>query len=166
MRKNGKIVQCNTCGKKFYLPKVFLKKRNYCSNSCYGKYRKNKPLTKEHKRKISIGNKNKIRPPVSKKTRTKISKSLQGKRGPQARNWQGGILIHQGKYIIIFNPSHPFCDKKGYVRKHRLVMEKHLGRYLTKKEVVHHINGNPSDNKLSNLILFPNNAKHRESHKI
>lgn len=43
-------------------------------------------------------------------------------------------------------------------------METHLGRPLTDKEVVHHIDGNPSNNTIENLMLFPDNGTHRRYH--
>ena len=47
---------------------------------------------------------------------------------------------------------------------HRLVMEEHLGRELTKDEVVHHIDRNKSNNDLDNLMLFPTKSAHTKFH--
>jgi len=44
--------------------------------------------------------------------------------------------------------------KKGYNLEHRLVLENTLGRKLLKREIVHHADGNPTNNRLSNLILL------------
>lgn len=46
-------------------------------------------------------------------------------------------------------------DKARYVKQHRLIMERHLGRRLSNDEDVHHINGNKKDNRISNLMLIP-----------
>lgn len=78
--------------------------------------------------------------------------------------WKGGVKINTG-YKMIWSPGHPFATKAGYVCEHRLVMEKHLGRYLTREEIIHHINGNKQDNRLDNLMLFPTNKAHRKYHK-
>ena len=42
----------------------------------------------------------------------------------------------------------------------RAVMEAHLKRELTSEEIVHHINGNPEDDRLENLQLFQGIAEH------
>ncbi len=67
--------------------------------------------------------------------------------------WKGGKIKTHGYYALL-RPDHPYADKRGYVFEHRLVMEKHLGRYLRRDEVVHHKNGKKDDNRLSNLVLM------------
>lgn len=53
------------------------------------------------------------------------------------------------------------------VYEHRLLMEKALGRKLRSGEVVHHIDGNPSNNSLNNLEILSNreHAKHHAAQK-
>ena len=89
-----------------------------------------------------------------------------GRKGDLAANWQGGIR-RVGKsraYVGIYNPAHPYASKDSYVMEHRLVMEKHLGRYLTPIEVVNHINGVKDDNRLENLQLLPDRGTHTRNH--
>lgn len=74
--------------------------------------------------------------------------------------WQGGYAVDEDGYILEKRPDHPQATAGGYVRQHRLVMEKMLGRYLTPEEVVDHKNRDTSDNDPPNLELYPSNAAH------
>lgn len=76
--------------------------------------------------------------------------------GRTAFHWKGGRVKLRG-YILIYKPDHPNAINKRYVFEHRLVIEKKIGRYLERWEIVHHINGIKDDNRLENLELLPRN---------
>lgn len=123
---------------------------------------KGKILSEEHKKKISIANKGKKRSEESLRNMSEARKGLLvGEENPA---WRGGRTITHG-YILILKPKHPFRNKKGYVFEHRLVMEEFLGRELSLEEVVHHINGNISDNRIENIMLFANQSEHLKHHR-
>lgn len=79
-------------------------------------------------------------------------------RGESHWCWKGGRCV--GTYVYVRCPSHPNRTRGGYVMEHRLVMEKHLGRYLLPTEVVHHRNKDKHDNRIENLQLFASNGEH------
>ncbi len=56
------------------------------------------------------------------------------------------------------------ADSNGDVLEHRYVMAQHLGRLLTKGEIVHHINHDRTDNRLENLQLLESHSVHVKLH--
>lgn len=104
------------------------------------------------------------------KVTEEIKEKLRQKRklriGKLSPGWKGGRFLTGYGYVLVYCPNHPYCNYQGYVREHRLVMEEHLGRYLTKEEKVHHINGIKNDNRIENLVLLKNESKHRTIHNL
>jgi len=153
-------------------------RRKYCKTHI--SWNKGRHLSFETKLKISQSEKGKI---ISKEQRLKLSKALKGRpspmkgkklpqwrkdrikagqpRGENHPRWSGGRRIRNG-YVDILMPEHPFAGYGGYISEHRVIVEKYLGRYLTKVESVHHFNGDKSDNRIQNLGAFKNNAFHRK----
>lgn len=85
----------------------------------------------------------------SEKTKKKMSDNQTGNKNSC---WKGGRCINQG-YVSIHSPNHPNKDINGRVKEERLVMETHLGRYLLKEEIIHHINKIRNDNRIENLQI-------------
>ncbi|MFA5036703.1 MAG: HNH endonuclease [Candidatus Izemoplasmatales bacterium] len=71
-------------------------------------------------------------------------------------NWKGGRRKENGYWTIKISPDSKYysmASNIGYVREHRLVVAKYLGRPLLTNEIVHHLNGDREDNRLENLVI-------------
>lgn len=80
-------------------------------------------------------------------------------------NWRGGRYINPKGYVVCHvSFPHPLADKQGRILEHRLVVDIFSEKPLEKDEVVHHINGDKTDNRLENLMVM-SKAEHDKLHR-
>lgn len=132
------IKTCLVCGKEFitYPSKIKIGRGKYCSKKCCLKVTS-----------IKIGQ--------------RLSPETEFKKG--CKHSFHKYYSHCGRrnnYVMDYCPNHPMATKSGYVRRHRLVMEEKLGRYLTKEEEIHHKDGNGLNNNIENLQLISSKSEH------
>lgn len=81
--------------------------------------------------------------------------------------YNGDYELHPTEKML--KAGKPCLTKYGYIRikidkkrifQHRYIMEQFLERPLKKGEVVHHINGIKTDNRIENLTVFGGNSTH------
>lgn len=102
--------------------------------------------------------------PRTESQKAKQSATMKGRR---KRNYEfgGHEKLRKDGYVKVYAPDHPHATADGYVMKHTLVMERHIGRYLADDEVVHHINKIRDDNRLENLLLMKKHD-HQRMHML
>jgi len=131
-------------------------------------------MTEEHRMKISKALKGKTKSKSHIENISKNHADFSGKNNPNYGNgdkikgnknpfWKGGKYKSSDGYVYIYSPNHPNTTSGCYVKRSRLKMEKKLGRYLKRSEIVHHKNELKDDDRLCNLEL-KTNIEHGKHH--
>jgi hypothetical protein len=148
---------CHYCGKEgSHYPS---QKRKFCSHKCselgYSMSREKIDLARQRR---IIWNKEH---PCSYEHGLKCYRKTLYKRLWDRENhprWNGGFKFDQDGYRSIR------IAPRKYVREHRFIMEQFLGRKLSQKEHVHHIDGDKLNNSIENLRLFKSAKEHTQYH--
>ncbi|QGH72687.1 MAG: zinc binding loop region of homing endonuclease [Podoviridae sp. ctQNx1] len=155
-------MNCAKCGAEFYA-RDRRKTTYYCSRECwYGRNRDVNPPLLEKRTCTNCGIKYSVKlgvPVTGKRPFCSSSCYHKFNRGKNHSQWAGGRWLEPQKGYIKVNVS------PGVTRwEHIFFAEKALGRKLKKGEVVHHINGNKTDNRNENLLICTNRY-HAELHQ-
>jgi len=77
----------------------------------------------------------------------------------------GSYYLNSGGYYAMWIGKHTLPEKAGgYYLEHRLVAEVTLNRELKDTEIVHHIDGDKTNNHESNLAVLVDDKHHRNVH--
>ena len=158
------IVKCEHCGKEFYKKLNIIKKtkHNFCCKKCHYDYAKERATFKKCDYCGKMFPTYKCYEKRNRKHRF-CSKECEGKfksYNNSYNNWKGGYISKSTGYKYIQLPN------GKQIEEHRLVMMKHLNRELKKDEVVHHINGIKTDNRIENLKLVTPQEHQKIHHYI
>ena len=141
------VRECNECGVEFktYPSRIKTGRGKYCSKKCSDKHtliKKGQHLSVE----------------------TQIRK---GEKLPEhIHSKQFGRKQWNDKGITKAGLAYKKIKVDGKPKKeHRIVIEKVIGRELHTWEIVHHVNGHKSDNRVENLWLFANTKAHIRHHR-
>ena len=143
----GVLKKCECCGKEFYAYPYRGDTAKYCSGACYHEASK--------KRDVRVC-KNCGGVMTSRKAKSFCSKDCACEyRRKQPRT----STVGKDGY------RHVWFSDGSEEKEHRYLMEQKLGRTLTSDEVVHHIDGNRSNNDLSNLVVM-SRGEHSKLHRM
>lgn len=152
-KQKGEVFVCEQCGKQFFVPKYKINSRptiKYCSTDCYHDASRKPTMLREC---LQCGNEFVISPKHKDKKFCNVECAC-----AYRREQKRVATIGTNGYKYVW-----FADGSGE-KEHRYLMEQHLGRKLKKDEVVHHIDGNRTNNDLGNLVVM-SRGEHSALHR-
>lgn len=153
--RRGEERPCPVCGKPVYANAGQRAKGQgvYCSRSCQTLAQTAAPVIKPC---ASCGKELRLKPSQAGRvycSRVCMATGKTKRPLERSHNGRAARLTAQG-YVLLWEPEHPNRSQKGWQPEHRLVIERILGRYLTREEQVDHINGVKDDNRPENLQVL------------
>ena len=74
--------------------------------------------------------------------------------GEKSNLWKGGLRFTPKGYVQRLDKSHPRADVSGYVMEHIRVWESETGIPVPPGFCIHHLDGDKTNNDISNLCLM------------
>lgn len=153
MEKRGKDFVCKQCGKTFFVKQCDINYRptiKYCSQECYHASTRKE---KQFRHCLNCGSEFVV---VSRHKDKKFccTKCATDNR----RNKKRTATLGSNGYKYVW-----FANGSGQ-KEHRFIIEQIIGRKLDRDEVVHHIDGNRSNNDISNLVVM-SRGEHSALHR-
>ncbi|MBR4419672.1 MAG: HNH endonuclease [Clostridia bacterium] len=162
IRKHGTEIEltCETCNKKFKILKSAYNARNkkcpvrFCSRECYLKF-----ITIKPKKCIQCGN---IFTPKDSRINFCCHKCYYKyvKEYKTPKEYKEKVRTgywYENGYKVLYNNGNS-------IKEHIFVMQKYIGRKLKPNEVVHHMDGNKTNNDIHNLQLMTS-SEHSKLHR-
>jgi hypothetical protein len=146
------VIECQNCGQKFEVKssdsRLSREGIKYCSKKCMGEASRTGNFIKcKYCKKEFYSTRHEFCSPEC------VSKY-------KVEHYEHKTYFENG-YIVEFHNGY---NKKGNVKQHRRIMEDFLGRKLSENEVVHHINGDKTDNRIENLQVMTR-SEHSSLHR-
>lgn len=143
---------CVLCGKPF-IPKGYNYKVKHCSWECWKSQFKSDHILEDLVCEYCGGEFTRIHR-VNKRSERHYCSNICAGRAIGKNKPIMDRRINSYGYIELKMIGHPMARAGKWVPEHRLVMAEKLGRNLSSKEEVHHINGIKTDNRLENLVIL------------